>query len=97
MRTPQPAAVLELLKPVTWFLPMWALAIVTRSDFKPAVFVIALRYLRGRPYGAAAIVGLLQNPRERAPWLHANGVPLPVSGILIGAFALQSLFTAGAP
>ena len=24
MRTPQPAAVLELLKPITWFRPMWA-------------------------------------------------------------------------
>ena len=25
-RTPSPAAVLELLKPITWFAPMWALA-----------------------------------------------------------------------
>ena len=26
MRSPQPAAVLELLKPITWFAPMWAFA-----------------------------------------------------------------------
>ncbi|MFO1125417.1 MAG: chlorophyll synthase ChlG [Methylocystis sp.] len=26
MRTPKPAAVLELLKPITWFAPMWAFA-----------------------------------------------------------------------
>lgn len=26
MRTPQPSAVLELLKPITWFAPMWAFA-----------------------------------------------------------------------
>ena len=38
MRSPQPAAVLELLKPITWFAPMWAFGcgVVSSRFFAPA-------------------------------------------------------------
>jgi chlorophyll/bacteriochlorophyll a synthase len=38
MRSPQPAAVLELLKPITWFAPMWAFGcgVVSSGLFAPA-------------------------------------------------------------
>lgn len=45
MRSPQPSAVLELLKPITWFAPMWAFACGVVSSGLPALsrwtFVIA--------------------------------------------------------
>jgi chlorophyll synthase len=34
---------------------------------------------------------LLQSPRERAPWYNATGISLYVIGMLVSAFALQSL------
>jgi chlorophyll synthase len=37
---------------------------------------------------------LLQNPKERAPWYNATGISLYVIGMLISAFALQSLSSA---
>src|SRR5579871_4604310 len=36
MRSPEPAAVLELLKPITWFAPMWAFACGVISSGLPA-------------------------------------------------------------
>jgi chlorophyll/bacteriochlorophyll a synthase len=38
MRSPQPAAILELLKPITWFAPMWAFGcgVVSSGFFAPA-------------------------------------------------------------
>src|SRR5947208_1240812 len=36
MRSPEPRAVLELLKPITWFAPMWAFACGVVSSGFPA-------------------------------------------------------------
>ena len=44
MRSPQPAAVLELLKPITWFAPMWAFGcgVVSSGLFAPAHWKVVL-------------------------------------------------------
>jgi chlorophyll synthase len=38
---------------------------------------------------------LLAQPRERAPWYNATGTSLYVIGMLVAAFALRSLLSAG--
>ncbi|MGE5388819.1 MAG: UbiA family prenyltransferase, partial [Hyphomicrobiales bacterium] len=51
MQTPRPAAVLELLKPITWFAPMWAFGCGIVSSGVPALsrwsFVLAGVMLAG--------------------------------------------------
>src|SRR6201985_996048 len=42
MTRPQPAAVLELLKPITWFAPMWAFACGALSSGAPARWMVAI-------------------------------------------------------
>jgi chlorophyll synthase len=69
----------------------------------PQVVVVALLVRWGCPVYAGAIAvllvlqlflmaRLLQNPRERAPWYNATGISLYVSGMLVSAFALRSVF-----
>lgn len=65
----------------------------------PQVGVVALLFLWGKPWFAAAVLALLavqcllmarllRNPRERAPWYNATGTTLYVLGMLVCAFAL---------
>ena len=42
MRRPEPSAVLELLKPITWFAPMWAFACGVVSSGASAHWVSAI-------------------------------------------------------
>lgn len=68
----------------------------------PQVVVIALLFLWGHPIPASIIsisllvqgrlmLKLLSQPRELAPWYNATGISLYVLGMLVSAFALQSM------
>jgi chlorophyll synthase len=73
----------------------------------PQVVVVALLLAWGFPiHGGivgllllvqvALMIRLLQSPKERAPWYNATGTSLYVIGMLVTAFALRPLLTAGA-
>ncbi len=68
----------------------------------PQLVVIGLLLGWDRPYHAAAIVlllawqavlmvGLVERPRERAPWYNATGTSLYVLGMLVAAFAVRDV------
>jgi chlorophyll synthase len=71
----------------------------------PQIFVAGLLFAWGFGWHAGAVAvllvaqlvlmrRLLQNPKERAPWYNATGISLYVIGMLVSAFALQSLSSA---
>jgi len=73
----------------------------------PQAVVVILLLCWGRPWHAAAIAlslatqlalmsKLLRSPREKAAWYNATGVSLYVFGMLISAFAANSLLEGGA-
>jgi chlorophyll synthase len=80
-------------------LACWLMAI-------PQVAVVAMLLVWGAPVHASIVMlmlavqlwlmrTLVAAPRERAPWYNGTGVTLYVLGMLVCAFALRSLNTAG--
>jgi chlorophyll synthase len=70
----------------------------------PQALVVEILFSWGQSWYAAAIGAsllvqiylmsiLLKAPRERAPWYNATGISLYVLGMLVSAFAVQSLVT----
>lgn len=65
----------------------------------PQIIVIGLLFHWGQPWHAAtivvfvlmqlaAMVKLLRQPREMAPWYNGTGVLLSVLGMMVSAFAI---------
>jgi len=80
MKNPEPTAVLELLKPITWFAPMWAFACGVVSSGA----AVATQW--GMIVAGVALAGPLVCATSQAE----TGATLSVLGMLVSAFALRS-------